>query len=105
MKSGTKIAIFVFFMLVWAPWITDDFAVGKVVEKFGSPEAQFNHFGQDMAVKDVPTEVRWLPFVVVVAHHETHTHTKYQEPRAMNNASILVACVCSPGYADSLLLL
>jgi len=63
MKSGTKIAILVFFMLVWAPWITDDFAVGKVVEKFGSPEARFNHLGQDMAVKDVPTEVHWLPFL------------------------------------------
>jgi len=65
-KPKTKIAIvlalFVAFMLAWAPWITDSYAVSKVVEKLGGPETRFNYLGQDMAVKDVPTEVHWLPF-------------------------------------------
>jgi len=65
-KSKTKIAIalavFVVFLSAWAPWITDNYAVSKVVEKLGGPEARFNYLGQDMAVKDIPKEVHWSPF-------------------------------------------
>lgn len=66
MTSKTKIAvvlaIFVVLLPAWAPWITDDFAVSKVVEKLGGPEARFNYLGHDMAVKDIPKEVHRLPF-------------------------------------------
>ena len=51
-----------FLLLVWAPWVTDDYAISRVVEKLGGPEARFNYLGEYMAVKDVPKEVGWLPF-------------------------------------------
>lgn len=49
-------------LLVWSPWITDDYAVSKVVEKLGGPNTRFNYLNQDMAVKDIPKQVEWLPF-------------------------------------------
>ena len=51
-----------FLVLLWAPWITDDYAINKVVEKLGGPETRFNYLGDDMAVKDVPKQVSWAPF-------------------------------------------
>jgi hypothetical protein len=67
MKTRTKLiiiatAIAVTFILAWAPWVTDDYAIDKVVEKLGGPETRFNYLGQDLAVKDVPKKVSWLPF-------------------------------------------
>jgi hypothetical protein len=66
MKTLTKIvlavAVVVVFLLVWAPWVTDDYAIGRVVEKLGGPDARFDYLGQDMAIKDIPKEVSWLPF-------------------------------------------
>jgi hypothetical protein len=66
MKTLTKVilavVVVVVFLLVWAPWVTDDYAVGRVVEKLGGPDARFDYLGQDMAIKDVPKEVSWLPF-------------------------------------------
>ena len=49
-------------LLAWAPWITDDYAINKIVEKLGGPDARFNYLGQDMAVKDIPIKVSWFPF-------------------------------------------
>jgi hypothetical protein len=49
-------------VLAWAPWVTDEYAVSKVVEKLGGSEARFNYLGQDIAVKDIPKQVSWLPF-------------------------------------------
>ena len=54
--------VLILLLLVWAPWITDDYAKNKVVEKLGGPETRFNYLGQDMAVKDIPIEVGWFPF-------------------------------------------
>ena len=66
MKSKKRvflaITFFVVLLLAWAPWITDSYAVGRVIEKLGGPEARFNYLGEEMAVKDAPTEVHWLPF-------------------------------------------
>jgi hypothetical protein len=64
MKTLTKVvlAVVVVFLLVWAPWVTDDYAIGRVVEKLGGSETRFSYLGQDMAIKDVPKEVSWLPF-------------------------------------------
>ena len=56
------VAVIITVVLAWAPWITDDYAVDKVVDKLGGPEARFDYLGQDMAVKDVPKQVIWLPF-------------------------------------------
>ena len=63
-KRGKIILILVgvLFLLVWAPWITDDYAINKVVERLGGPDTRFNYLGQDMAVKDVPKVVGWWPF-------------------------------------------
>ena len=61
-KIALVIAVFVVFLLAWAPWITDNYAIGKVVEKLGGPDARFNYLGEEMAVREVPTEAHWLPF-------------------------------------------
>jgi len=55
-------AISILFILFWAPWITDKYAINKVVEKLGGPDTRFNYLGQDMAVKDIPNAVSWFPF-------------------------------------------
>jgi hypothetical protein len=61
-KTAIVLAVFVVFLSAWAPWITDNYAVSEVVEELGGPEARFNYLGQDMAVRDIPKEVYWLPF-------------------------------------------
>jgi len=65
MKSVIKViavAVIITAILAWAPWITDDYAVCKVVEKLGGPEARFDYLCQDRAVKDIPKQVVWFPF-------------------------------------------
>jgi len=54
--------VFLSLLLAWAPWITDDYALNKIVEKLGGPDTRFNYLGQDMAVKDIPIKVGWVPF-------------------------------------------
>jgi hypothetical protein len=51
-----------FLLLLWAPWVTDDYAINRVVEKLGGPETRFSYLGEDMAVKDIPKQVSWVPF-------------------------------------------
>ena len=53
-KAIILTAIVLLFMLFWAPWITDDYAIDKVVEKLGGPDTRFDYLGQDMVVKDIP---------------------------------------------------
>ena len=53
-------------LILWAPWITAEYAVQRLVEKLGGPNALFNYLGNDMPVKDVPKEVGWYPFVRAV---------------------------------------
>ena len=66
MKTRIKIVIIVIslilLILAWAPWVTSEYAVSKVVEKLGGPDAQFYHLGETLAVKDVPREITWFPF-------------------------------------------
>jgi hypothetical protein len=59
-------ASLVFLLFLWAPWITDDYAINMVVEKLGGPEARFNYLGEDLAVKEVPRQVGWYPFGMYV---------------------------------------
>jgi len=56
------VAFIIAAFIVWAPWITNDFAVNKVVERLGGSETRFNYLNQDMAVKDIPKQVSWVPF-------------------------------------------
>jgi len=53
-------------LLAWAPWITEEYAIGKVTEMLGGPDAQFHYIDKTMPVKDIPKEVNWLPFVKFV---------------------------------------
>jgi hypothetical protein len=65
MRSIVKLilaVVIITFVLAWAPWITDDYAVTKVVEKLGGSEARFDYLGQNMSVGDIPKQVIWLPF-------------------------------------------
>ena len=61
-KVTIGIIIILVALLFWAPWITNDLAVGKVVDKLGGPDARFHYLNQDMAVQDIPKQVSWLPF-------------------------------------------
>ena len=63
-KRGKIISILVgaLFLLVWAPWITDDYAIDKVVERLGGPDTRFDYLGEELAVRDVPKSVSWAPF-------------------------------------------
>ena len=51
----------IFLLILWAPWITDDYAINRVVEILGGPETRFSYLGEDMAIKDIPKEVSWVP--------------------------------------------
>jgi len=62
-KAMILVAAITVFLLVWAPWITDDYAINKVIESLGGPETSFNYLGGEMLVKDIPKKVVWLPFV------------------------------------------
>lgn len=61
-KAIVVVAVITTALLVWAPWITYDYAVNKVVEKLNGPDTRFNYLNQDMAVKDIPKQVNWFPF-------------------------------------------
>jgi len=68
MKTNKKILIgigvlaIIVFLLAWAPWITNECAINKVVEKLGGPDAQFFYLTETMVVRDIPKEVNWFPF-------------------------------------------
>lgn len=53
-------------ILAWAPWLTDDYAVTKVVEKVGGENTQFDYLGDKMPVRDVPKEVVRIPFGALI---------------------------------------
>jgi len=55
-------ASLVVLLMLWAPWITDDYSINQVVEKLGGPDAHFNYLVEDTALKDIPKQVSWLPF-------------------------------------------
>ncbi|MBI2183433.1 MAG: hypothetical protein HYU39_00585 [Thaumarchaeota archaeon] len=52
--------------MAWAPWLTAEYVVNRVAERFGGVDAHFSYLGQDMVVKDVPKKVVRLPFVALV---------------------------------------
>ena len=52
----------IFLFILWAPWITDDYAISRVVEILGGPDARFGYLGEDTAIRDIPKEVGWFPF-------------------------------------------
>jgi hypothetical protein len=53
-------------VVMWAPWITDEYAINQVVDMLGGPDARFEYLGENMAVKDVPKSVVWMPFARAV---------------------------------------
>ena len=54
-------AFVILVVLAWAPWVINDYAVGKVVGKLEGPDTRFNYLGQDLAIKDIQKK-SWLPF-------------------------------------------
>lgn len=61
-KAAVVVTFVVVALLAWAPWITDDFAVSRVVEKLGGPEVIFHYLNEDLPIREIPKEVSWLPF-------------------------------------------
>lgn len=56
------VILLILFILAWAPWITDEYAINKVVEKMGGPDTQFYYMGENVSVNDVPKEIGLFPF-------------------------------------------
>ena len=56
------VILLILFILAWAPWITDEYAVNKVMEKMGGPDARFYYMDMNVSVKDVPKEIDLFPF-------------------------------------------
>lgn len=61
-KAIATVILVTLLLFAWAPWITDEYAINRVVERLGGPDARFVYLGQDMAVKDIPKKVSWFPF-------------------------------------------
>ena len=59
-------AAFVILLVAWAPWLTEDFCYGKVVEHLGGSEQPFHYLGETMPVGEVPKTLTRFPFVAVV---------------------------------------
>jgi hypothetical protein len=61
-----KIAIVlavVLILLMWAPWITDGYAIDKITQVLGGPDTQIcGYNGNCTTVKDAPKAVHWEPF-------------------------------------------
>ena len=63
-REGSKfVALLLVLLLAWAPWVSDDFAVSRVVDKLGGSDAKFNYLGELKPVKEIPKQVVWFPFV------------------------------------------
>ena len=59
----TVVAILlIILILCWAPWVTEEYAVSRVVERLGGPETQFDYLGETLVVRDIPKKVSWFPF-------------------------------------------
>lgn len=50
-------------MVGWAPWISEEYAYGKVMEHLGGPDTLFTYLGEDMLMRNVPKSFRMRPFV------------------------------------------
>ncbi len=70
MKRNNKIVLAIILstilLLAWAPWATEEYAINKVTEKLGGPNATFNYLHKIMPVKDIPKKVAWFPFIRAV---------------------------------------
>jgi hypothetical protein len=69
-KANLKVIAVVFLAVIlfsaWAPWLTEEYAIGRVTEILGGPDATFNYLGETMPVKDVPKNVVRVPFASLV---------------------------------------
>ncbi len=53
-------------LIGWAPWVTEEYAIARVMEHLGGPTALFNYLGEPMPVRNVPMSFKKLPFVSLV---------------------------------------
>ena len=53
-------------LVAWAPWITEEYAYGKVMEHLGGPDILFNYLGETMPLREVPKSFVKFPFISTV---------------------------------------
>jgi len=53
-------------LTAWAPWLTNDFAISRVVDKLGGQDRPYNYLGKVMPLSEVPKAVVRLPFCALV---------------------------------------
>ncbi len=56
------VCIGIFVLILWSPWITDEYAITQVTQFLGGPDALTLYNGNMVAVKDIPKIVSWAPF-------------------------------------------
>ena len=69
-RTKKRIVVFTVLLLVvltaWAPWLTGDFAISRVVEKLGGQGHPHNYLGEVIPLGDVPKSVIRVPFGALV---------------------------------------
>lgn len=61
-KTKLILIVMVLGFVAWAPWMTDDYAIGQVTERLGGPDELFDYIGDTMPVSSVPKSVVRVPF-------------------------------------------
>lgn len=61
-KTKLILIVMVLGFVAWAPWMTDDYAIGQVTERLGGPDEPFDYIGDTMPVSSVPKSVVRVPF-------------------------------------------
>lgn len=59
---GIAICLGIFALLLWSPWVTEDYAIAKVTQFLGGPNALTLYGGNMVTVKDIPMTVSWTAF-------------------------------------------
>ena len=67
-KTRQLVGVFIFILLIiaWAPWLTEDYACGKVTEHLGGADSEFKYLNEMMTVAEVPKTYTRVPFAILV---------------------------------------
>lgn len=58
--------LFVVGLMGWAPWITEEYAYGKVIKHLGGSDVLFDYLGETMPLSEVPKSFVKFPFFSLV---------------------------------------
>jgi len=53
-------------LLAWSPWITEEYAINKVINHLGGPDTEYVYLGENMTLSEIPKNAVKVPFVTLV---------------------------------------